>query len=62
MRIKLDENLPTGLVPLLAALGHDVHSVRDEALSGQADARYGTWLSLHTDNHMIDMVKDCSCP
>ena len=32
MRIKLDENLPTGLVPLLTALGHEVDTVPAEVL------------------------------
>lgn len=38
MRIKLDENLPAGLIEVLAKLGHDVDSVPQEALSGQPDA------------------------
>jgi hypothetical protein len=38
MRIKLDENLPLRLVDALTLLGHDVHSVREEALSGSSDA------------------------
>jgi hypothetical protein len=29
MKIKLDENLPAGIVPALALLGHDVASDRD---------------------------------
>ena len=37
MRIKLDENLPLGLRDRLAAMGHDIHSVFDEGLAGQAD-------------------------
>lgn len=37
MRIKLDENLPAGLVPLLAALGHEVDTVPAEGLGGQED-------------------------
>jgi predicted nuclease of predicted toxin-antitoxin system len=39
MRIKLDENLPAGLVEALAKLGHDVDSVPQEALSGQPDSK-----------------------
>ena len=35
MRIKLDENLPAGLVPLLAALGHEVDTVPAEGLVGK---------------------------
>jgi predicted nuclease of predicted toxin-antitoxin system len=37
MKIKLDENLPVKLKPLLASLGHDVETVRDEGLSGKSD-------------------------
>ena len=37
MRIKLDENLPAGLVRLLTDLGHDVDTVPDEGLAGQDD-------------------------
>jgi hypothetical protein len=37
LRIKLDENLPHRLVPLLAELGHDVDTVVDENLVGRDD-------------------------
>jgi hypothetical protein len=37
VRIKLDENLPHRLVPLLTELGHDVDTVPDEQLVGQDD-------------------------
>jgi predicted nuclease of predicted toxin-antitoxin system len=38
VRIKLDENLPNRLVPLLTELGHDVDTVLDEQLAGRDDA------------------------
>ena len=38
MRIKLDENLPTRLAPLLGALGHNVDTVPQERLQGRNDA------------------------
>jgi predicted nuclease of predicted toxin-antitoxin system len=38
MKIKLDENLPLGLAFLLQDLGHDVHTTREEGLSGHADS------------------------
>jgi len=38
MKIKLDENLPARLVGVLAAHGHDVHTVPDENLAGRPDA------------------------
>jgi len=37
MRLKLDENLDVRLVPWLASMGHDVESIRSEALSGAPD-------------------------
>ena len=37
MRIKLDENLPTALVQILAAAGHDVDTVPNEDLAGRPD-------------------------
>jgi predicted nuclease of predicted toxin-antitoxin system len=39
MKIKLDENLPVGLIGILAELGHDVDSVPREALTGQPDVK-----------------------
>ena len=39
MKIKLDENLPLRLAPILAALEHDVHTVAEEGLSGASDTR-----------------------
>src|ERR1700682_2966308 len=39
VRLKLDENLPALLVPVLAARGHDADTVRDEGLTGASDAR-----------------------
>jgi predicted nuclease of predicted toxin-antitoxin system len=37
VKIKLDENLPRQLVPLLTKLGHDVDTVPDERLTGRDD-------------------------
>ena len=37
MRLKLDENIPASGAARLAALGHDVHTVRDEGLGGRPD-------------------------
>ena len=42
MRIKLDENLPAGLVGPLAELGHDAHTVVGEELGGESDERLWT--------------------
>ena len=38
MRIKLDENVPARLSPLLAKLGHNASTVDDEGLGGSADS------------------------
>jgi predicted nuclease of predicted toxin-antitoxin system len=43
MRIKLDENLPTKLAPLLGALGHNVDTVPEERLQGRDDS--AIWLA-----------------
>jgi predicted nuclease of predicted toxin-antitoxin system len=37
LKIKLDENLPTGLARDLRILGHDVETVREEGLEGRDD-------------------------
>ena len=37
MRLKLDENLPTGLAVELTVRGHDADTVIDERLDGQPD-------------------------
>ena len=37
MRLKLDENITIALKPLLAAAGHEVHSVIDEGMQGTDD-------------------------
>jgi predicted nuclease of predicted toxin-antitoxin system len=37
MNIKLDENLPLRIAVLLRDFGHDVHTLREERLTGCAD-------------------------
>lgn len=37
MKLKLDENLPKSLVPLLAEAGHDADTVTNEGLAGATD-------------------------
>ena len=51
MRIKLDENLPAGLVPLLAALGHEVDTVPAEGLGGQDDDV--VWRAAQADRRFL---------
>jgi predicted nuclease of predicted toxin-antitoxin system len=43
MKIKLDENLPSELVGVLTALGHDVDTVVEEGLAGRDDGT--VWLA-----------------
>ena len=38
MKIKLDENLTTALIPFLKDLGHNVHTTLEEGLNGRPDA------------------------
>jgi predicted nuclease of predicted toxin-antitoxin system len=38
MKIKLDENIPAALKPLLAGLGHRVDTVPEEGLAGATDS------------------------
>jgi predicted nuclease of predicted toxin-antitoxin system len=38
MKVKLDENLPESLVASLAALSHDLDTVRSEGLAGHTDS------------------------
>jgi predicted nuclease of predicted toxin-antitoxin system len=42
VKLKLDENIPASLRGELAAMGHDVHTVVDEALVGSSDERIWT--------------------
>jgi len=51
MRIKLDENLPLVLVTILAAMDHDVHSVRDEGLIVSPDSKI--WTSAQADTRFL---------
>jgi hypothetical protein len=37
MRIKLDENVPASIAPVLETFGHDVDTVPGERLVGQPD-------------------------
>ncbi len=37
MKLKLDENLPSGLTNLLGRLGHDADTVHEENLTGHSD-------------------------
>lgn len=51
MRIKLDENIAQSAVIRLAALGHDVHTVLEERLSGRPDAE--VWAAAQTEERFL---------
>ncbi len=51
MKIKLDENLPIRLVPLLTHLGHDVETVPDEQIAGRDDDV--VWSAAQADGRFL---------
>ena len=51
MRIKLDENLPAGLVALLTALGHEVDTVPAEGIGGEDDDV--VWRAAQADGRFL---------
>ena len=51
MRIKLDENLPARLAPLLGALGHNVDTVPQERLQGRDDPTI--WLAAQNAKRFL---------
>ena len=51
MKIKLDENLPIRLVPLLTDLGHDVETVPDEQIAGRDDDV--VWTGAQADGRFL---------
>jgi predicted nuclease of predicted toxin-antitoxin system len=51
MKTKLDENLPLSLAPLLSHLGHDVHTVAQEELSGAPDNRI--WAAAQAEHRYL---------
>lgn len=51
MKIKLDENLPARLMPVLQRHGHDVDTVPDEHLSGRPDA--DIWQAVRAEGRFL---------
>ncbi|MEQ1740987.1 MAG: DUF5615 family PIN-like protein [Candidatus Nitrotoga sp.] len=51
MKIKLDENLPARLVPILQQHGHDVDTVPEENLSGRPDAEI--WQAVSAESRFL---------
>ena len=51
MKFKLDENLPVQLKFLLSQLSHDVHTTRDESLTGHSDQEI--WESAQRESRFL---------
>ncbi len=51
MKIKLDENLPARLVPVLQGHGFDVDTVPEEQLSGKPDAQ--VWQAVNAEGRFL---------
>lgn len=51
MKIKLDENLPARLIPVLQSHDHDVDTVPDEHLSGRPDA--DVWQAVRAEARFL---------
>jgi predicted nuclease of predicted toxin-antitoxin system len=51
MKIKLDENLPARLLPILEDLGHDVDTVPGEHLSGRPDVE--VWQAARAEGRFL---------
>ena len=51
MKIKLDENLPAHLAVILTNLGHDVHTVGEENLTGKSDRE--VWEAAQRDARFL---------
>lgn len=51
MRVKLDENMPLRLAPMLAALGHDVETVPGERLKGADDP--AVWRAAQSEGRFL---------
>jgi predicted nuclease of predicted toxin-antitoxin system len=51
MKIKLDENLPLRLASLLRESGHDLHTLRDEQLTGRADVEI--WQAAQKESRFL---------
>ncbi|HLZ13455.1 MAG TPA: DUF5615 family PIN-like protein [Candidatus Acidoferrum sp.] len=51
MKIKLDENLPQQIAPVLRGLGHDVHTLTEEGLAGRRDD--DVWLATQNESRFL---------
>ena len=51
MKIKLDENLPSTLVAVLQAAGHDVDTVPGEGIAGASDPQ--VWAAAQSAGRLL---------
>ena len=51
MKIKLDENVTTGVVPVLIKLGHDVETTSEEGLTGKPDGEI--WSAAQSEGRFL---------
>jgi predicted nuclease of predicted toxin-antitoxin system len=51
MKIKIDENLPVQLAPVLINLGHDTHTMREEGLAGCSD--HEVWEAVQKESRFL---------
>lgn len=51
MRIKLDENIAASAAVRLTALGHDIHTVIEENLSGRVDS--DVWAAAQLEGRFL---------
>jgi predicted nuclease of predicted toxin-antitoxin system len=51
MKIKLDENVTIGVIPVLRKLGHDVHTTSDEGLMGKPDGEI--WSATQSEQRLL---------
>lgn len=51
MKIKLDENLPHRLATLLKNLGHEIHTLHEEKLSGHSDKE--VWEAAQNESRFL---------
>jgi predicted nuclease of predicted toxin-antitoxin system len=59
VKLKLDENLPVSLAPLLSAMGHDVDTALDEGLAGCDD--FEVWKATQqAERFFVTQDKDFS--
>jgi predicted nuclease of predicted toxin-antitoxin system len=51
MKIKLDENVTTGVIPVLKSSGHDVQTTSDEGLTGKPECEI--WSATQSEDRFL---------